>query len=65
MNVWPEWSFLFKAYMVMLEGDFEHDLEVVEKDLENERRMEDYLDRRGQRGSTATWFPTPNGNLSG
>ena len=30
--------------MVMLDGGFEHDLEVVERDLENERRMEDYLD---------------------
>jgi hypothetical protein len=43
MSGWPEWSFLFKAFMVMLDGDCEHDLEVVERDLENERRMEDYL----------------------
>jgi hypothetical protein len=30
--------------MVMLDRDFEHDLEVVERELENERRMEDYCD---------------------
>ena len=33
MNGWPEWSFLFKSFMVMLDGTFERDLEVVERDL--------------------------------
>lgn len=43
MSGWPEWSFLFKVFMVMLDGDCEHDSEMAKRDLENERRMEDYL----------------------
>ena len=52
MSGWPEWSFLFKAFMVMLDGDCEHDLEVVERELENERRMEDYLGAEKARTKT-------------
>ena len=44
MNGWPEWSFLFKSFMVMLDGTFERDLEVVERDLEKELLIDSYSD---------------------
>ena len=42
MNGWPEWSFLFKTFMGMLDADYEQDLGLVENDLKKELKLEDY-----------------------
>jgi len=43
MTGWPEWAFLFKAFMVVLDSDYENDLETVERQLDSNRAFEDYL----------------------
>ena len=43
MSGWPEWSFLFKAFMAVLDSDYENDLETLERQLGSERAFDDYL----------------------
>ena len=41
-STWPEWSFLFKSYLAFIEEEFMNDLEHVEKDLEQDLKLNDY-----------------------
>ena len=45
MSGWPEWSFLFKTFMGMLDADYEQDLDLVENDLKKEMKLEDYEEK--------------------
>ena len=42
LTQWPEWSFLFKSFMAMLDKEFESDLDLVEQNLTQEQVMADY-----------------------
>ena len=42
MAGWPEWSFLFKSFMGMLDREYDSDLDLIEKDLTQEQDLDDY-----------------------
>ena len=59
LTQWPEWSFLFKSFMAMLDKEFESDLVLVEQNLIQEQVLQTtpQIWCHKQRGSTTTWFP--------
>ena len=57
MSGWPEWSFLFKTFMGMLDADYEQDLDLVENDLKKEMKLEDYEEKTMDKSKTTLQLP--------